>query len=119
MMKRMIGLCLVLIVFGLIACESKKDESKDTAEKSEKKVAEIQPEVKQTEKKPEDEAAQRKLEAKKMLTVVCPDCGKDLKKSEDGKMMVCTGCGKEMDMKTFGEMRMKKMLEMMEQMKKK
>jgi cellobiose-specific phosphotransferase system component IIB len=34
-------------------------------------------------------------------------------------MMVCTGCGKEISMMTYGEMRMKKILEAAEKMKNK
>jgi len=118
-MKKIVGLGILVMVLSMLGCESKKDERKDAVEHPEKSGVEIQPQLEQTEKQAEGEAAKRKLEAETMLAVKCPDCGKDLKSSDDQKMMVCTGCGKEISMMTYGEMRMKKILEAAEKMKNK
>ena len=50
------------------------------------------------------------------LTILCSDCGKDFKISEDKKMMVCSGCGKKIDVNTFEQMRLEKIIEAMKKM---
>jgi protein-arginine kinase activator protein McsA len=114
------GLCLVLMILAVIGCESKKDENKDTAAESETSVTESRPQVEQAEKEPEPQTAQQKPEPDSTSTaIVCPDCGKGFKMSEDKKMMVCSGCGKTIDVNTFEQMRLKKILEAMKEMQNK
>jgi DNA-directed RNA polymerase subunit RPC12/RpoP len=113
MMKKIIGLCLVLMILTLTGCKSKEGDNKDTAAESETSAVENetkveQPEQQTTEQKPEPNSTS--------LTILCSDCGKDFKISEDKKMMVCSGCGKKIDVNTFEQMRMEKIIEAMKKM---
>jgi len=113
MMKKIIGLCLVLMILALTGCKPKEEDNKDAATESETSVVENEAEVEQ----PEQQTTEQKPEPNSTsLTIVCPDCGKDFKMSEDKKMMVCSGCGKTIDVNTFEQMQMEKIIEAMKKM---
>ena len=113
MMKKITGLCLVLMILMVTGCKSKEGDNKDTAAESETSVVENEPKIEQ----PEQQTAQQKPEPNSTpLTIVCSDCGKDFKMSEDKKMMVCSGCGKKIDVNTFEQMRLDKIIEAMKKM---
>lgn len=115
MIRRLTCVCLVLVVIGAVGCKSEKPEGKSASEVSEDSGAESKFMAENAEEQPEEKAAP-KPDAR-MMMVKCPDCGKEFRQSADKKMMVCSGCGKEVDMKTFGQMGMQKILEVMQQMK--
>ncbi|MHC4737414.1 MAG: hypothetical protein ACYS9Y_00770 [Planctomycetota bacterium] len=113
MMKKIIGLCLVLMILALTGCKAKEGDSKDTAAESETSVVENETKV----ESPEQQTAQQKPEPNSTsLTILCSDCGKDFKKSEDKKMMECSGCGRKIDVNTFEQMRLEKIIEAMKKM---
>jgi DNA-directed RNA polymerase subunit RPC12/RpoP len=110
MMKKIIGVCLVLMILASTGCKSKEEDNKDSAAGPETSVLENEAKIEQltVQQKPEPNSIS--------LTILCSDCGKDFKISEDKKMMVCSGCGKKIDVNTFEQMRLEKIIEAMKKM---
>jgi len=117
MIKMLRCLGLVLLVIGAVGCKSEKPESESAPPASTESAAESEVMIEKAQEQP-DEKTVPKPNAE-MMMMKCPDCGGDFRPSEDKKMMVCTGCGTKIDMKTYSQMGIKRMLEAMQQMKKK
>lgn len=114
MMKKIIGICLILMILVLTGCKSKDGENKDSAAESETMMSENETKIEQ----PKQETVQDKPEPNSIsFTILCPVCGKDFKMSEDKKMMVCSGCGKKIDVNTYEQMRLEKIIEAMKKMR--
>lgn len=112
-MKKIIGICLILMIFALTGCKSKEEDKKNSSAESETRMSENETKI----EKPKQETVQDKSEPNSIsFTILCPVCGKDFKMSEDKKMMVCSGCGKKIDVNTFEQMRLEKIIEAMKKM---
>jgi len=128
--SKLLTLSLVLTVLVAVGCRSKKKAtspaeeptpqqstsqvSEQPAEKSEAPVEAEKSEVQQAPQKPKTPAASSQ---QALLDVRCPDCGGEMKISDDKKTVTCAKCGKQMDVKTYSQVRMQKLMEKLQQMK--
>ncbi|TFG48770.1 MAG: hypothetical protein E4H40_04110 [Candidatus Brocadiia bacterium] len=119
-MKKLIMLILVVMIVVLGGCRSKKTAEPNANElqaqpKVETKVETVA--VKVPAVPPVAKTAKPPAALPPELMVNCEACGGTLKPKEDKTAMVCVKCGKEMDMKTYNNLRMQKVIEVMGKMK--